>query len=123
MPPRLNPEIAYLDLVPHPFAEPWAQVGGQGGASHLVGEPNIEIPSAIALSLRPDPAGHRDPWWHRVCVGGGGFTPDEFGLKNKVSQGLDGGGALPARNQGPKSFFLFLSPNPYPQISQDPFLG
>lgn len=27
MPPRLNPKIAYLDLVPHPLLAPWAQMG------------------------------------------------------------------------------------------------
>lgn len=57
----------------------------------------------VSLSLQPDPAEHRDPWWHEVvwCGGGVGWGggglqihPDEFGLKNKVSQGASGGGAL-----------------------------
>lgn len=40
---RLNPEIANLNLVPHPLPAPWARVGVQGGASHLVGEPSTEV--------------------------------------------------------------------------------
>lgn len=67
----------------------------------------------VTLFLQPDPAGHMDPWWHGVVRGGGGgckFTPDEFGLKNQVSQGASGGGALSEGTKKQKLPSLPVSP-------------